>query len=85
MIAYASLVGGKFQICVIQPETLEVKQVSTEWMDHEDPSWAPDGRHILCARSQNYRSRVVLLDTMGDPPFTLTDYQGDWYSPACSR
>lgn len=85
LIAYASLTGGKFQICVINPETLEVKQLTTDWMDHEDPSWAPDGRHILCARSQNYKSKVVVVDALGDPAFTLTDYQGDWYSPACSR
>lgn len=84
-IAYASSTGGKFQICVVHPGSREVKQLTTDWADHEDPTWAPDGRHILCARSQNYKSQLCVVDTLGDPPFTLTDLAGDWYSPAWSR
>lgn len=85
LIAYASLVGGRFQVCVTNPDNLETKQITSEYYNHEDPSWAPDGRHIACARSQNYNSKVYLLDTMGDPPLLLTDYPGDWYSPAWAR
>lgn len=82
LIAFASSIGGTYQVHVIDPESKQVKQLSLDGADYEDPSWAPDGRHIACTRTERYRSKVYILDTMGDPPVALTDYQGDWYSPA---
>lgn len=82
LIAYASLMGGRWSIWVMDPATGEGKQVSPGDADYEDPTWAPDGRHLAAARSVRYASRVYLLDTMGDPPIALTDSTGDWYSPA---
>lgn len=82
-IAYSSLLG-RFQVCVINPDTLESKQVTPGDADYEDPCWAPDGRHLACARSQQYRSKIYLLDTLGDAPIGLLEIQGDWYSPSWS-
>lgn len=52
--------------------------------DYEDPSWAPDGRHIVCTRTVHYRSELYLLDTLGDAPLRLATSQGDLHSPAWS-
>ena len=52
--------------------------------DYQEPSWAPDARHIVCARSVNYHSELYVLDTLGDPEVRLTTLQGDWYAPAWS-
>lgn len=82
MIAYASLFGGRWNIAVMDPDSLQTKQITTGDADYEDPCWASDGRHILAARSVRYQSKVYLLDTMGDAPIALTDSTGDWYSPA---
>lgn len=82
LIAYASLFGGRWNISVVDPVSLEVRQVTAGDADYEDPSWAPDARHIAAGRSIQYRSKVYLLDTQGDAPIALTDYMGDWYSPA---
>ena len=82
MIAYASLFGSRWNICVLDPESLQTKQITTGDADYEDPTWAPDGRHIAAGRSVRYQSKVYLLDTMGDTPIALTEYPGDWYSPA---
>lgn len=82
LIAYASLLGGRWSIWVMDPATGEGKQVSPGDADYEDPTWAPDGRHLAASRSVRYQSRVYLLDSMGDPPIALTDSTGDWYSPA---
>ncbi|MCX6996766.1 MAG: biopolymer transporter Tol [Kiritimatiellaeota bacterium] len=81
LIAYASLMG-RFQISVLDPVTLDNKVISSGDGDYEDPSWAPDGRHIVCSRTVNYRSQIYLLDTLGDPPVALTTNPGDWYSPS---
>ncbi|MCS6771481.1 MAG: hypothetical protein NZ740_05585 [Kiritimatiellae bacterium] len=81
LIAYASLFGGRWSVCVIDPRSGEVRQITGGEADYEDPSWAPNQRHLAAARSIRYESKVVLLDTMGDPPLVLTDYPGDWSSP----
>jgi TolB protein len=84
LIAFSSRLGGRYQVCVLDPDSREVKQLPLDGADYEDPSWAPDGRHIVCTRTERYRPKVYILDTMGDPPVALTDYPGDWYSPAWS-
>lgn len=82
LIAYASL-QGKFQICVLDPATRDSRMISPgDNASYEDPCWAPDGRHIVCSRTQNYRSSIYLLDTLGDPPVAFAQLSGDWYSPS---
>lgn len=82
LIAYASLFGGRWSINVIDPQTGEQRQITGGEADYEDPSWAPDQRHLVATRSIRYASKIALIDTMGDPPVLLTDYPGDWSSAA---
>lgn len=82
VIVYASLFGSRWNISIIDPNGLEPRQITPGDADYEDPSWAPDGRHLVAGRSIRYASKVVLLDTLGDSPVVLTDYPGDWTSPA---
>ncbi len=82
LIAYASLFGGRWNISVLDPVSLEAKQLTPGDADYEDPSWAPNDRHLAAGRAIRYASKVVLLDSLGDPPVVLTDYPGDWTSPA---
>ncbi len=86
MIAFASRRGGLYSIIIINPTTLEERQVSPSDASYEDPSWASDGRHLVCAKREGGGSRIYLLDTMGDPPVCLTPNGGSWSSPSwCSR
>jgi len=84
LIACASRQGGQYVIAVIQPSSGQTVYLSCDGADYEDPSWAPDGRHIVAARSVNYRSSLYLLDTVSDRPVALLDVGGSWYAPACS-
>ncbi len=84
LITYSSFIDGTYHVCVIDPETREVRQISSGATDWDDPSWAPNGRHIVCSRRQNNRYTLYVLDTMGDPPVRLINESGDWYSPAWS-
>lgn len=84
LIAYSTRLGGSYQVCVVDPNTLDSKQITPGDASYEDPCWAPDGRHIASGRSVQYRSKIYLLDTLGDAPIALLDTQGDWYSPAWS-
>ena len=83
-IAFASKQGGRYAICLIHPDTLEWKQVTPGDADYEDPSWAPNGRHLACSRTAGHRSAIYLVDSLGDPPIRLTDSNGDWFSPSWS-
>ena len=83
-ITYCSRVGGRYRIAVAHPVNRSLKILETDWADYEDPSWAPDGRHIVCSRTSNYRSAIYLLDTLKDSPVALISGSGDRYSPACS-
>ncbi len=83
-ITCSSRVGGRYQIAVINPSARSMRVLETDWADYEDPSWAPDGRHIVCSRTSNYRSAIYLLDTLKDSPVALVSGSEDWFSPACS-
>jgi TolB protein len=77
---------GRYQLCVMDPSRgrEEVVPDTSDGFDYEDPSWAPDGRHIVCSRTGSFHSDVYILDTMGDPPIRITTLKGDWYSPVWS-
>lgn len=80
-ICYASRRAG-YQIAVMDPVVGESAEPLTSGADHEDPSWAPDARHIVCSRSEgNGQSTLCVLDTMGDPPVRLLNVSGNWMSP----
>jgi len=83
-IAFCTRSGGRYRIAIANPKARTMRVLETDWADYEDPSWAPDGRHIVCSRTSNYRSSIYLLDTLKDSPVALISGSGDWYSPACS-
>jgi TolB protein len=84
LIACASRTGGQYVIAVIQPASGQMTYLVSDGADYEDPSWAPDGRHIVAARSVKYQSSIYLLDTVSDRPVALLQGNGNWYSPDCS-
>ena len=83
-ITFCTRVGGRYRVAIVNPKARSMRVLETDWADYEDPCWAPDGRHIVCSRTSNYRSSIYLLDTLKDSPVALVSGSGDWYSPACS-
>jgi len=84
LIACSSRSGGRYHIAIINPATGETRYLPNDGADYEDPSWAPDGRHLVATRSIRYRSSLYLLDTVSDAPVALITGGGDWLSPAWS-
>ncbi|NLB69561.1 MAG: hypothetical protein GX804_07745 [Lentisphaerae bacterium] len=89
-ITFCGRAGGRYGIYIIDakadPRVSTPKLVSPpDGADYEDPSWAPDGRHIVCTRTVNYRRSLVILDILGDPPITLHNLPGEWYLPNWGR
>ena len=84
-IIYASRIQGRYQLVVWNPATGKEVQLTSDYVDHEDPSWAPNARHVAFSRTERYQSEVYVLDTIESTQLLLTRLQGDWYSPAWSR
>ncbi len=86
-IAYSSLVGGRYQVWLMNPDTQEARPVTPADADYEDPSWAADGRHLVCVRTAGYRSRIFSVDTQtGRLLGLLPDSEkGDWFAPDWSK
>lgn len=82
LIAYQSNFGGRYQIFVVDPATRSASQVSRDGAAYEDPSWAPDGRHIVATRVTGYQKGVCILDTQSSELISLTNQRGDWSEPA---
>lgn len=79
LIAYATKRSGRFLVATMDPRSGDrsCKTVEGPAGDCEHPSWAPDGRHLVC----DCRSSLYLLDTLGDPPVRLFNLRGNWMSP----
>jgi TolB protein len=83
LIVYSSLRDQCYQICVADAGG-EKDQLTKDYADHEDPSWAPDGRHIVYARSAGHRSGLYVIDSEDRSEVGLPLTEGSWYSPAWS-
>jgi TolB protein len=82
MIAVTSRVGGRFQVGLYDSATREVRTLAADGGDCQDASWAPDGRHLVFAKTVNWRSRLYLLDALTREQIQLPAIEGDASEPA---
>ncbi|MFT5241213.1 MAG: TolB protein [Candidatus Promineifilaceae bacterium] len=84
-IVCSSRHNRRYQLMQIDPDGGNHTLLTSGHADHEEPSWARDGRHIVYVKTVGYKESLYILDTMGDPEIALTRFPGEWYSPAWSR
>ena len=84
-IAFSSIAGREYALCVLDPRTLEVTTIAHDASSYEEPSWARDGRNIACQRTIRYQSGICLIDSVHKEKVMLLDEGGDWYSPAWQK
>lgn len=82
MIAVTSRVGGRFQVGIVNSASQEVQAVAADGGDCQDPSWAPNGRHLVFSKTTNWRSRLYLLDVLTREQIQLPAIDGDASEPA---
>jgi TolB protein len=80
-ITFTRKQGRFYQVAILNPASGEMRVISPADADYEDPTWAPDGRHIAASRTAQRQSSLVLLDTGGNPPVTMLRDRGNWYMP----
>jgi TolB protein len=62
-IAFSYMTGGRFQIGVYDLSKGTAEEVSRALFDGVEPSWLPDGRHLVYTARNSSTSRVCILDT----------------------
>jgi TolB protein len=81
-IAYTTRRGGKYQIALLDPATGESRIISPPNADFEDPSWAPDGVHVVASRTIRGQSNLYVLDSAGKEAKSLNLGPGSYYMPS---
>ena len=64
MLALTSRVGGRFQIGLYDNSSHAVRSIVADDADNEDPSWAPDARHLVFTKTRQWRAQLYLLDVV---------------------
>ena len=82
MLAVTSRVGGKFQIGVYQSGSGVVSPVAADGADNADPSWSPDGRHLVFTKTLHWRPELYLLDVVTGEQVQLPTVEGGASEPA---
>jgi TolB protein len=62
LIAYASREGGVHRLRLISPDGLYHETVFDDYLSYEDPSWAPDGRHLAVTVGFGGEPWIVVVD-----------------------
>jgi len=81
MLALTSRVGGGFQVGVYDSGTQAITPKAADG-DCTDPTWAPDGHHLIFAKLRGYRSRLYLLDVRTNEQLELPALEGESSEPA---
>ena len=86
-IAYSTRVSGTAQIAMVGADGAGARLL-TDRGRNEDPSWAPDGRHLVFASLDREGGGLFVLDTVSGKVRKLVSGRGaglpDW-SPALAR
>ncbi len=84
-IAYSAKMGANYTIAVLDisgktPGGVVVKAAG----DWESPSWAPDGRHLVCSRSYGGKKQLYIVDTWTGRSRQLTQIKNNLSTPCWS-
>ncbi|MBN1916414.1 MAG: PD40 domain-containing protein [Verrucomicrobia bacterium] len=85
LIAFSAKTQGRRQIFVVDLKTGKVKQLTFDAANHEDPNFAPDGRHIIYVREPRSGAMdLYMLDVFDPKPVQITRFPGNESYPAWS-
>ena len=90
-IAFAGSDKGHFDLFVMDADgenmirlTSAKKTTNGKMADNEDPSFSPDGRHILFSSNRDGHHQLYIVDVDGENERRITFDKNDYYKPAWS-
>ncbi|MEZ4397886.1 MAG: hypothetical protein R3C71_13345 [Candidatus Krumholzibacteriia bacterium] len=76
-IAYVSRASGLFTIFTVAPDGSELQRITFPAdRDNEDPSWAPDGRHLVVSSNRTGYTTLWIIDVDSGEARALTRGKG---------
>ncbi len=82
-IVHVIRIDGSFELAVIQADGTGWRRL-TVGGGCENPRWAPDGRHVVFARTESTGRGLMVIDVETASVRRLTALKGDTYNPAWS-
>ncbi len=85
-ICFSMPVGGSYAVAYVDMNSndREPEILTTAAGDWESPSWAADGRHVVCSRNFKGRQGLYLLDSLYKKATPLKDFEGKDSTPSYS-
>jgi len=75
----------KMNIFLVDPTGSQIKRLTRNEGDNEDPSFSPDGRFIVFTSTRRKRREIFIMDSDGSSPHPLVeDMKGNSYTPLWS-
>jgi len=85
LIVFSARIRGRRQLFAADLAQDVVRQLTFDAANHEDPNFAPDGRHIVYVREARLGAAdLYMLDVFAPKPVRITNFEGNEFYPAWS-
>lgn len=75
-IVFSGMVEGRFEIISIDANGGDLRQLTEESRNNEDPCWSPDGRYIVFSSNRNGGYHLYLMNANGQNQRRITYIKG---------
>jgi TolB protein len=65
--------GSKFDIFLVNPYGTKIERLTIDSGNNENPSWAPNGRHLVYSSTRNKGSDIYMINADGTGEIRLTN------------
>jgi len=74
--------GSKFDVFLVNPQGTKIERLTIDSGNNENPSWAPNGRHLVYSSTRNKGSDIYMINNDGTGETRLTNglrcYSPSW-------
>ena len=84
-IAFTGVNDGHFNIFTINPEGGNLRVLTENQGNNEDPYWSPDGRYIVFSSNREGRHHLYIMNANGQNQRRITFLKGAQTAPSWGR
>jgi len=84
-IAFVSMDGGHFDIYTMRADGGQLRRLTEDQGDNEEPCWSPDGRYIMFSSNREGRYHLYIMNANGQNQRRITFLKGDQTDPSWVR
>ena len=83
-IVFTGMDKGRFDIYTMNPNGNNLKKLTENQGNNEDPSWSLDGRYIVFSSNREGRYHLYIMNSNGHNQKKIADFKGNQTSPSWS-